>query len=125
MHGEIIPREDLASDQFKALGQAIDRWCASAVEMRFGLWISIDALEDLRLGEPPRPLAVILAAKDQTTRLSDWHKTLGDQATERTVLFKVRMGSSPELVQTSLRQCIPRELVTDIILADSSIFEEE
>jgi hypothetical protein len=41
MHGEIIPRQDLASDQFKALGQAIDRWCAYAVEMRFGLWISI------------------------------------------------------------------------------------
>ena len=125
MHGEIIPRRDLTSDQFKALGQAIDRWCAYAVEMGFGLWISIDALEDLRLGEPPRPLAVILATKDQTTRLGDWHKTLGDEATERTVLFKVRIGTSPELVQTSLRQCIPREFVTDILLQDSSIFADE
>jgi hypothetical protein len=125
MHGEIIPRQDLASDQFKALGQAIDRWCAYAVEMRFGLWISIDALEDLRLGEPPRPLAVLLAAKDQITPLGDWRKALGDEASERTVLFKVRIGSSPELVQTSLRQYIPRELVTDTILGASSIFEEE
>ena len=125
MHGEIIPRLDLTRDQFKELGQAIDRWCAYAVEMRFGLWISIDALEDLRLGEPPRPLAIILAAKDQTTRLCDWHKTLGDEATDRTVLFKVRIGSSPELVRTSLRQCISRELVTDIILGESSIFEGE
>ena len=125
MHGEIIPRQDLASDQFKALGQAIDRWCAYAVEMRFGLWISIDALEDLRLGEPPRPLAVLLAAKDQITPLGDWRKALGDEASERTVLFKVRIGSSPELVQTSLRQYIPRELVTDIVLGASSIFEEE
>jgi hypothetical protein len=125
MHGEIIPRRDLTSDQFKELGQAIDRWCTYAVEMGFDHWISIDALADLRLGEPPRPLAVILAAKDQTTRLSDWHKALGDEATERTVLFKVRIGSPPELVQTSLRQCVPRELVTDIILGESSIFEEE
>src|SRR6516162_10332797 len=121
MHGEIIPRLDLTRDQFKALGQAIDRWCAYAVEMRFGLWISIDALEDLRLGEPPRPLAVLLAAKDQITPLGDWRKALGDEASERTVLFKVRIGSSPELVQTSLRQYIPREFVTDIMLQDSSI----
>jgi hypothetical protein len=125
MHGEIIPRQDLTSDQFKQLAKALDRWCAYAVQMGFGLWISIDALEDLRLGEPPRPLAVILAAKDQTTRLSDWHKTLGNEATERTVLFKVRVGTSPELVQTSLRQSIPREFVTDIVLQDSSIFAEE
>ena len=125
MHGEIIPRRDLTSDQFKVLGQAIDRWCAYAVQMGFGLWISIDALEDLRLGEPPRPLAIILAAKDQTTRLCDWHKTLGDEATERTVLFKVRIGTSPELARTSLRQSVPLELVTDIMLQDSSIFADE
>ena len=125
MHGEIIPRQDLASDQFKALGQAIDRWCAYAVEMRFGLWISIHALEDLRLGEPPRPLAVILAAKDQTIRLDDWRKALGDEASERTVLFMLRIGTSPELAQTSLRQYIPRELVPDIMLQDSSIFADE
>jgi hypothetical protein len=55
----------------------------------------------------------ILAAKDQTTRLSDWHKTLGDEATERIVLFKVRIGTSPELVQTSLRQHIPRARATE------------
>jgi hypothetical protein len=34
MHGEIIPREDLASDQFKALGQAIDRWCTTRSNTR-------------------------------------------------------------------------------------------
>src|SRR5262249_16947707 len=122
---EIIPRRDLTSDQFKELGQSIDRWCAYAVEIGFDHWISIDALEDLRLGEPPRPLAIILAAKDQTTRLSDWHKVLGDEATERTVLFKVRIGASRELVLASLRQYIPHEFVTDILFEDSSIFERE
>jgi hypothetical protein len=97
-------------------------WGANANEC---LWILIDALEDLRLGEPPRPLAVILAVKDQITPLSHWREVLGYEASERTVLFKVRIGSSPELVQRSLRQYVPRELVTDVLFADSSIFEEE
>jgi len=122
MYGEIIPRPDLASDQYKELAEAINRWLTYAVQMEFDHWISLDALEDLHLGEPPRPLAIILADNSETT-LSNLRKALGGAASERTVPFKVRIGTSPELVLASLRQYIPSDFVTDILLGGSSIFE--
>src|SRR6516165_5890869 len=35
MYGEIIPRPDLASDQYKELAEAINRWLTYAVQMEF------------------------------------------------------------------------------------------
>ena len=57
MYGEIIPRPDLASDQYKELAEAIDRWLTYAVQMEFDQWISLDDLEDLHgvaIGVPDR-----------------------------------------------------------------------
>jgi hypothetical protein len=129
LHLEILPRPDASAQQLKRLGHALLVWSSACLDRLIeagqdaDAWLDMDAIDDLLVGELPRPFVLRCGVPGMTaTELADALATARRRYTllrralpspeSRAVLFGLSLGcDAAEEVVASLRRHVPMELV--------------
>ncbi|SRR6266540_443791 len=120
---ELQPRQDATPEQLKMLGKALEGW-AHRERGNEGVlcWIDQEGLDSLLSGEPPNPLGLRAKQHNEGVSWEQIRQGLGPVASDRSLRFTVKDDPhcTRDMVNESLRQVIPAELVEDILIDDIS-----